>query len=1014
MRLIDILPSYEIRIFDNPPILSRDEQRYYFKIDETVMDLLKSVKDTHNKIGLLLQYGYFRASGKFYTQNLFKFADIKFVAKAIGISIYKDFAKQYIDRTRQKHRLLILKTCGYIEFASAEKLFIQMVESLVAQQMHPRKLFYLLMEGLRNKHIEIPRYDKITKIVTEKFGIFEKTILQAIANAITPLQCEALDQLVSTTGEYYQRPLITRLKTINQSLRPKQIRHGMRNFLIIKKLFQELQSVIIKLDLSVDATKYYAGWVVKAKVTQITDIVEKNKRYLYLVAFIDHYYKMWQDTLVDMLLKSVQQQLHNADRQLDNIMKEKIPDKNKLTYSVLLGFDNTKLTVDLVRKILHDNVLTNDQKIEKLYQIVPLEHDDTTLTDAVANAKKLEEQLNNEKAQSDKLDILSTLSRKLQNRVADIIKHLQFEICNDTSVLYSTLIYYQLEKNITTTAPNKFLEVQEYNAVYRNGEFNVSLYKAILFCKVASAIKAGQISLLYSYRYLSIDEYLIDENYWTKNKQDIISNLNLPKNIDTLLTRFRSLLDTQYISVNQRIINKENKHVTVKKDGTYSIYTPAVDKPDYDSISMIIGKEKYVPIVQMMAEMNDLSNFTANFKHHKIKGAKAKPQNEIFFAGIFALGSNIGLHKLANTALGINYNTLSNAVNWYFSLENLYMVNQSLIDIMTKLWLPNKFKREQNLLHTSSDGQKQCVSVESLNANYSYKYHGNSKGVNVYRFIDERGMLFFTDVFSSSERDAAYVIDGFLHNEIIKSDVHSTDTHGYTEMIFAVSHLIGVTFAPRIRDIASLNLVSFDKIRSKLANDNYPVKPSYYIKEEKIIKNWDDILRLVATIMLRKHRASVILKRLSAYAIQHPLQEALKEFGRIIKSIFILKYIDDTTWRQVIDKQLNKGELANKFARAISFVGEEITAAYREDQEISAICKTIIQNIIILWNYIELTKIIMRSDDLTKQTLLENITGASILSWQHVNLHGTYDFSNILSVNDRDYSLSEVVNFKIA
>jgi len=60
---------------------------------------------------------------------------------------------------------------------------------------------------------------------------------------------------------------------------------------IIKKLFQELQSVIKKLDLSVDATKYYAGWIVKAKVTQITDIVEPNKRYLYLVAFIDHYYK---------------------------------------------------------------------------------------------------------------------------------------------------------------------------------------------------------------------------------------------------------------------------------------------------------------------------------------------------------------------------------------------------------------------------------------------------------------------------------------------------------------------------------------------------------------------------------------------------------------------------------------------------------------------------------------------------------------------------------------------------
>ena len=99
---------------------------------------------------------------------------------------------------------------------------------------------------------------------------------------------------------------------------------------------------------------------------------------------------------------------------------------------------------------------------------------------------------------------------------------------------------------------------------------------------------------------------------------------------------------------------------------------------------------------------------------------------------------------------------------------------------------------------------------------------------------------------------------------------------------------------------------------------------------------------------------------------------------------------------------------------AVSFVGEEITAAYREDQEISAMCKTIIQNIIILWNYIALTKIIMRSDIATRQTLLENITNASILSWRHVNLHGIYDFSNLLAANDQDYSFNEVVSFKAA
>jgi len=34
---------------------------------------------------------------------------------------------------------------------------------------------------------------------------------------------------------------------------------------------------------------------------------------------------------------------------------------------------------------------------------------------------------------------------------------------------------------------------------------------------------------------------------------------------------------------------------------------------------------------------------------------------------------------------------------------------------MSKLWLPEKFKREKELLHTSSDGKKQCVSAELHN-----------------------------------------------------------------------------------------------------------------------------------------------------------------------------------------------------------------------------------------------------------------------------------------------------------
>lgn len=1016
MRLIDVLPDYEAKRFGRPPLLTSDERKKYFKIDDPIRAFIEKTKQADNQIGLLVQYGYFKLCGKFFTTKAFKTTDIKAAAKILGITPSEDFFKEYADRTRQKHRLLILELCGYIEFGSAIATFEEAVTDMVDKQMHPRKLFYVLVEQLRQKKIELPSYDRIARTITDKFHAFEKSVMQTLDDIITPEQQEALNQLILTEGDFYERALLTRLKTITQSMKPTKIKQGMRNFLIIKKLHKELNPIIKKLALSTEATQYYAQWVNKAKITQIAEIVELQKRNLYLVAFIDHWYRLWQDTFVDMLLKAVRQVLNKAERDVGLMLKDRIPEKNKLTASVLSGFNDATDTLNEVKIIVHDNALNNDDKILKLYKLIPSKEAILPLNQAEIDAKKLGNQIEAETTMNDQFDALSHLSRKLQNCVAEIVKHLEFEACNSALNLHCAIAHYQTNKNMTSTAPDAFLDDREYKAIHQDGKFNVSLYKAILFCKIARAIKCGQISLVHSYRYLSIDAYLLDEHYWKEYKSHLLEKLGLTElsDVEHVLSILRRVLDKQFVDVNRSIMQGDNKYVTLHKDGHFSLHTPAVNKPDYDSISTIIGKDKYIPILQMMAEINALTKFTSNFKHHKITGSKSAPENEIFYAGIFGLGSSMGLHKLANTAVGINYNTLSNTVNWYFSLDNLYAANQTVTDLIAKLWLPEKFKRERDLLHTSSDGKKQCVSVESLNTNYSFKYFGNGKGSSVYRFIDERGILFYATVFSSAERDAMYVIDGLLHNDAIVSNVHSTDTHGYTEMVFAVSHLIGVTFAPRIKDLASQNLVSFAKIKSELEQKGYPIKPTYYVNESKIKRNWDNILRLIATIKLREHRASTILKRLGEYLNQHPLQEALKEFGRIIKSIFILKYVDDMAWRQAIEKQLNKGELANKFSAAISFADQNILEPLKEDQEIAVMCKTLIQNIIILWNYIELTKIIMRSSLDERVALLESITSASILTWQHVNLHGTYDFSNLFSSNDSDYMLDDVINFKAA
>ena len=91
--------------------------------------------------------------------------------------------------------------------------------------------------------------------------------------------------------------------------------------------------------------------------------------------------------------------------------------------------------------------------------------------------------------------------------------------------------------------------------------------------------------------------------------------------------------------------------------------------------------------------------------------------------------------------------------------------------------------------------------------------------------------------------------------------------------------------------------------------------------------------------------ASQLFRRLNSYSKQHPLYKALKEFGKIQKTNFILKYSDDSEFRQSIEKQLNKVENSHKLGKAISVCNDHsFLHGEKEDQEIAEGCRRLIKN----------------------------------------------------------------------
>lgn len=134
---------------------------------------------------------------------------------------------------------------------------------------------------------------------------------------------------------------------------------------------------------------------------------------------------------------------------------------------------------------------------------------------------------------------------------------------------------------------------------------------------------------------------------------------------------------------------------------------------------------------------------------------------------------------------------------------------------------------------------------------------------------------------------------------------------------------------------------------------------------------------------------------MNSYSNQHPLYKALKEFGKITKSLFILHYIDDVEFRQAIEKQLNKSESSNKFSRAVAFgSNQEFMHGEKVEQEIAESCRRLIKNAIVCWNYLYLSQRISEAENLERrQQIIAAVSNGSVVSWQHLNPHGEYDFS---------------------
>lgn len=999
MPRMKIFNSLEREAFDSPPVFDSAERKRFFSSSVSLNDLLASLRTSTNKVCFLVTAGYFKARRKFFARQ-FRQTDIEYVARQLDVLPGEVRVEDYSKETYTRHQSAILDYFGCGPFDETANIFtVGEIAALVRVQFRPKRVLLEIIQVLIHKKIVIPSYNVLADLIVAELNRYQATLSEIVADCLGEPQRAKLDALLEkeAVGETEEgwRYRLTLMKKPNQSSKPSKIKANLADLQTLQGLYLDLKPVLERLGLSYECIRYYAYAVIKAQIPQVSRRADED-RYLHLIAFIAYQTFKLNDTLVDILLGAVQAAVNASQKeQKDAYFQERERRNQSLSTLVDLLRVNFRETLSAIKNIVADEHLSANEKLVKIDAELKIE-DSKLDEDAFDDFKQAAEKLQQGR---DYLAVLEARSIKLQHRVADIVRQVQFSSESTRPALQKALLHYQKkEGSIDKTAPTDFLPTEQQAALTgSDGIFRVSLYKAQLFVAIADAIKSGSLNLSHSEKYRSLEDYLIAKVDWAANRGDYLQRAQLEdfKDCRSALKKLENALDVRYQETNENLKAGKNPYLKIRADGTFHVSTPKVDETESLPLGDFFPDRKYISLLEVLATVDQATKFLDEFEHWQVKYQRAKPPKKVFLAGIIGYGCDIGHRKLAQISKQIDENELDTVVNWYFSLQNVQGANDRILQTMDRMSLPNIYRRDDDLLHTSSDGQKFEVAVDSLNANYSFKYLGKEKGVSVVTFMDMREFLWHSTVISSAEREAAYVIDGLMHNDVVKSDLHSTDSHGYSKMIFAVTHLLGFEFAPRIKGLGGKRLYSFKRRRDYEAQ-SHALLPSHFIREDPMAEHWDDVLRFIATIRLKVTTASQLFKRLNSYSKQHPLYQALKEFGKAPETLFTLKYVNDLPFRQAIEKQLNRVEGSNKFSKAVSFGhNQEFTQAEKEDQEIAESCRRLIKNAIVCWNYLYLSReLALEKDEARRAELIEAVRNGSISTYKHVNLHGEFDFSD--------------------
>jgi TnpA family transposase len=946
---------------------SQDDLVRQYSFTDTDMALIRQRRGAANRLGFAVQLCLLRYPGYALASDT-KLPDlvIDWIAKQVGsdVAAWPEYAGR--EKTRNEHLHELRAYLGLSVFGLAD--FRNLVRGLGDLAMQTDKAMILAthsLDKLRAKRIIVPALTVIERACAEAVTKANRHMYRTLIAPLERRHRRALDNLLNVVPDKN----ITWLVWLRQSPMKPNSRY-MREHIERLKVFQSL-ALPDGLGREIHQNRLLKMAREGAQMTP-RDLAkfEDERRYATLAAVAIEGMATVTDELVD---------LH------DRIMIK------------LLGAAKNKHQQDFQKqgKAINDKVRLYAKVGQALVQAKNSGSDPYVAIEAILPWSEFAQSVSEAGtlAQPESFDHLSLIGdqygtlRRYAPEFLDVLKLKAAPAAQ--AVLDAIDVLRQMNataaRKVPDDAPISFVKARWKPLVITDDGLDRRFYEICVLSELKNFLRSGDIWVQGSRQFRDFDEYLLPAAKFGAMKMAYELPIAVNQDCDLYLQERLLLLEQQLVTVNRLALANELPDAIISETGLrispHDAVVPEAAQALIDAAGSLLPRIK---ITELLMDVDDWTGFTRHFVHLK-SGEQAKDRT-LLLSAILADAINLGLTKMAESSPGATYAKLSWLQAWHIRDETY---TAGLADLVNAQFKHAFAENWGDGTTSSSDGQRFRTGGRAESTGHINPKYGAEPGKLFYTHISDQYAPFSTKVVNVGVRDSTYVLDGLLYHESdLRIEEHYTDTAGFTDHVFALMHLLGFRFAPRIRDLGDTKLYVPGKVADHPALRSM-IGGSLNIKHLRA--HWDDVLRLAASIKHGTVTASLMLRKLGSYPRQNGLAIALRELGRIERTLFILDWLQNVELRRRVHAGLNKGEARNALARAV-FIHRlgEIRDRTFEQQRYRASGLNLVTAAIVLWNtvYLEKTAQVLRyAGKLSDEGMLQFL---SPLGWEHINLTGDY------------------------